>query len=1128
MAALIASIQKLAKGTERLHVPNMPVISSISLLSDAKFFDEKNSKFAQLRENLDHKLPGKKLDAMKRLIAMMTLGRDVSSFFPDVVKNVIVDNTEIKKLVYMFLTHYAAENQELALLAINTLQKDLASSNQRVRANALRAMSSISIKVVIPLVMIALKNAVRDTSSYVRKAAACAIPKVFVTDPGKKPELVEMVAELLTNTEPNVLGATVFAFTRVCPKRFELLHPHFRKICTLLADFDSYGQVVTLGVLTRYARDQFRAPPGSRDQGNGQGVADGAFYSDDDDSSDAGASGAADGDAKPTETREMDADHKLLLKSASQLLNSEESSVVIAVSSLMFAIAPDSDARACAGAVVRHVSRRREVLYVVLANISSMASKRPEMFRPYFKMFFVYWDDPGFIRDLKLDILANLASESTVGPILAELFSYVNHPHAAFVSKSIRTIGRCAMANPHRAERCLHMLLVLVSGAKGDAPGAAAEGVVAQAIAVIRQLLQRDPGSHVGAIKRMAKLIETVNVPMARTALVWIVGEYREMIPKIAPDCLRMLAKTFRGEAVEVKLQILNLAVKLYQSNPKQCGLLFKYIMDLCKADLNFDIRDRARMVRSLFFVKKKSAGGSSELDRAIEDVQTKTKNAMKRCFLFPKPVPQTENPFKDREGLDLGTLSHVLQHPVSGYEVLPAHPDVAPDPSVREPKPEDDPEETATTSGKRRRKNKKKSSSRNGGSADKYKDFYGDVDGSGSSDSESSDSDSSSGSDSDSSDDSSSSGGSSDSSDSSGSDSDSDDRSGSREKPTDTRSSANGRSANGPSAAARDSSSGSDSGSSSSSGSDSDSTDDDNDDGKTPPNAQASSQPSRGVSGGSSNLLDELMGGGDVGTSAAAAQSPADAIAAAELLFGGAEAKGGSAESLCAPREGSQGVLLKGSMGGGLSADYAFLRQASSLSPRFAVIQLTLRASEDAKNVSMANISKEGGLETKAFDPIPIIRANSVTTTQVLVDFKGTERKLKFDLCAGSRQYTVSVGATPGDLVRGHILSAQEFEKSRKRMTGMQETEFQEKADSAEALASRVLRAANLLVLEPPKTGPAVLRLVGKQIADGQLVLVTVTPSETAGEFSVRVNCDDIMFSGTFAEFIREACQRK
>jgi len=48
------------------------------------------------------------------------------------------------------------------------------------------------------------------------------------------------------------------------------------------------------------------------------------------------------------------------------------------------------------------------------------------------------------------------------------------------------------------------------------------------------------------------------------------------MIPLLAPDALRQLAKTFTEEDESVKVQILNLAVKLYLSNPEQTALLFK------------------------------------------------------------------------------------------------------------------------------------------------------------------------------------------------------------------------------------------------------------------------------------------------------------------------------------------------------------------------------------------------------------------------------------------------------------------------------------------------------------------------------------------------------------------------
>ena len=67
-------------------------MNTLTLLSDAKYFDEGNAKFAELRSLLDSKHAKEKLEAMKRLMAMVTIGRDVSSFFPDVVKNVVVES----------------------------------------------------------------------------------------------------------------------------------------------------------------------------------------------------------------------------------------------------------------------------------------------------------------------------------------------------------------------------------------------------------------------------------------------------------------------------------------------------------------------------------------------------------------------------------------------------------------------------------------------------------------------------------------------------------------------------------------------------------------------------------------------------------------------------------------------------------------------------------------------------------------------------------------------------------------------------------------------------------------------------------------------------------------------------
>lgn len=69
---------------------------------------------------------------------------------------------------------------------------------------------------------------------------------------------------------------------------------------------------------------------------------------------------------------------------------------------------------------------------------------------------------------------------------------------------------------------------------------------------------------------------------MARASILWLMGEYCEHVPKIAPDVLRKMAKTFTSEEDIVKLQIVNLAAKLYLTNSKQVKSIHTLIVCVC------------------------------------------------------------------------------------------------------------------------------------------------------------------------------------------------------------------------------------------------------------------------------------------------------------------------------------------------------------------------------------------------------------------------------------------------------------------------------------------------------------------------------------------------------------------
>jgi AP-3 complex subunit beta len=183
---------------------------------------------------------------MKLLLAMMSKGREIPEFFPDVVKNVMVQNLEVKKMVYTFLVYYADYNpacREIALLSINSFQKDMSGPNPLIRGLALRVMTSIRVPDIIQIQLLAAQKCASDSSPYVRKCAANALPKIYSFDVEQLDQLKQLIEKLLKDSSTMVLGSAITAFNEICPTSYDMIHRSYRKICHLLADLDEWSQV---------------------------------------------------------------------------------------------------------------------------------------------------------------------------------------------------------------------------------------------------------------------------------------------------------------------------------------------------------------------------------------------------------------------------------------------------------------------------------------------------------------------------------------------------------------------------------------------------------------------------------------------------------------------------------------------------------------------------------------------------------------------------------------------------------------------------------------------------------------------------------------------------------------------
>ncbi|XP_056271616.1 AP-3 complex subunit beta-2 isoform X2 [Pseudoliparis swirei] len=1057
-----------------------------------------------LKEMLDSNKDSLKLEAMKRIVAMIARGKNASDLFPAVVKNVACKNIEVKKLVYVYLVRYAEEQQDLALLSISTFQRGLKDPNQLIRASALRVLSSIRVTIIVPIMMLAIKEAASDMSPYVRKTAAHAIPKLYSLDPEQKDQLIEVIEKLLADKTTLVAGSVVMAFEEVCPERIDLIHKNYRKLCNLLIDVEEWGQVVIINMLTRYARTQFLNP--NMNESLLEEENDKTFYGSDDDEEEEKEKKAE----APLPRRKpyvMDPDHRLLLRNTKPLLQSRNAAVVMAVAQLYFHLAPKVEVGVIAKGLVRLLRSHSEVQYVVLQNVATMTIKRRGMFEPYLKSFYIRSTDPTQIKVLKLEVLTNLANETNISTILREFQTYIKSMDKDFVAATIQAIGRCATNIGEVRDTCLNGLVQLLSNRD--------ELVVAESVVVIKKLLQMQPEKHSDIIKHMAKLTDNIQVPMARASILWLIGEYCEHVPKIAPDVLRKMAKSFTNEEDIVKLQIINLAAKLYLTNSKQTKLLTQYVLNLAKYDQNYDIRDRARFIRQLIVPTEKSGALSKYA---------------KKLFLALKPAPVLESPFKDRDHFQLGSLSHLLNAKAGGYQELPDWPEAAPDPSVRNVEVFSLLERVATLtsvpewtkcSSREKRKEKKVE-----------KPFYSDSEGeSGPTESADSESDSASGSEIGSGVVGSGSRTASEESEE-GSESEEEEEKDKKmmtakkelKKPVQESESEQSseeeeerkreRKKSKPRKSESDDDDDSESESSRSESEDSES----EAEVKKKKKAAASRPPAKPLKKESKKEM-SLLDFDDFEPAPPPHVTPLNSFLSSSLvtdLEGLSLSDAALSPATLSPSGAMKSYeLLHRIRGEGLSVEYCFSRQPFSPDANMVAVQMqfTNSGAADTKSLHMEDVKLQSGMRVKEFPEIELLPAGETATAVMGIDFCDSTQAANFQLCTHTKKFFVSIQPPVGELMRPVFLTENEFKKEQGQLMGMNELSEKLTLDAEcrneHAIVQRVTAAANLSRV--PCGSDKECRFAGRTVTSGSLVLATVVTKEAASA-QLTVNCEKMV----------------
>lgn len=122
-----------------------------------------------------------------------------------------------KKMVYHYLCNYAAQKSDLAILAINTLQKDCRDEDPMTRGLALRSLCSLRLDNVVEYTLLPIRKGLNDGSPYVRKTAVIGCAKLFRQAPEavKGSDLVDILYNMLKDKDTHVITNVLNALNEI-------------------------------------------------------------------------------------------------------------------------------------------------------------------------------------------------------------------------------------------------------------------------------------------------------------------------------------------------------------------------------------------------------------------------------------------------------------------------------------------------------------------------------------------------------------------------------------------------------------------------------------------------------------------------------------------------------------------------------------------------------------------------------------------------------------------------------------------------------------------------------------------------------------------------------------------------
>ena len=543
----------------------------------------------------------------------MTLGIDVSRLYPEMVKASRTEDVVMKKMIYLYLINYAEQNQELAILAINTFWMDIKQQNHKIRGLALRSLCSLRFDGVTQYLQQAIQECLHDVDPYVKKTAIIGCVKFYHMSKKefKKTDFLDTLYKLTRDHDPLVVINSIEAINEIRANKggIDIQRPLIIHLLNRIKEFNEWGQSIILDLTSKYA---------------------------------------------PQNQDEMFDIMNLL----EDRFKHASSSVVLGAVKVFLHLTKEDETlsrqvyeRLQAPLITLMTSSETtesyEVSYNVLSHIHLLVIRGANtVFEAEYKHFFVKYDEPSYIKNLKLEILAHIASPNNIQEIVNELSEYVTDVNAEIAKKSIRCFGTIIIRLPKTSKTVAAQLRNFLS--------LRISYVTTETVIVLKDILRKYRSFIEDFIPFFTKIsLDQITEVEGKCAYVWILGEFGDLIEEAPYILEKMIEEQKEFNSVKLTSTLLTSIFKLFfKRAPEVHKMLGSFLEQMIKSAADTDLKQRA-----VFYYRL--------LKTDVNLAQTVVIGDQERIKEF---YEDRNDDTKERLFLEFNSLSVVYQRPSERY----------------------------------------------------------------------------------------------------------------------------------------------------------------------------------------------------------------------------------------------------------------------------------------------------------------------------------------------------------------------------------------------------------------------------------------------------------------------------